>query len=784
MNRLSNALLALGLSASFSLSLAAGAPQAAAPVPLSIEAQPLENALQNFAKQSGLQVIFATELTRDLIAPAVEGSFTPEAALQLLLKDSKLRFEFVNERTVRISDDRSASADSVELEEVLVRGVRFYQPEAGNAASKMDLPLLETPLSVSIVTSEQIEARAADSLEQAFRYTPGIYSLAGGANRRATTAFTARGFNITGAAPLYINGSKFPINSTSGAVEPYLYESVEFLKGPASVLYGQATPGGVLNMVSKRPTSRPLRSIKLQAGSWDHRQLNADFGGPLTDDGAWGYRLTGIVRESDTMVDGIPDDRAVVSSAITWRPSSSTSLTLLASYSKTETADDTGKPFDGTVLPNINGKVSRERFLGEPGFDKFNPTGRTFGYLFEHRFNDVWQVRQNVLSYDYDVDFAGVGLFPSTTDVATQRVASRYAYTRKDSDKGASIDNQLLGKWVFSRFENSVLFGVDYSERKFDRSQSTLFPSPSLDLYSPVYGQPFTMPAGFRDQSDSHQLGVYLQDHLKFDQRWILMAGGRWDDSKSDNTYTTATGVAIPSEIEASAFTKRIGLLYLSANGLAPYLSYSESFQPTEGADINGSRFDPTQGEQYEAGLKFEPKGRNAALTLAVYQLTQENVLTADPLTPANSIQTGEIRSRGVEAEGRVAFGESLDLIASYNYTDAEVTRSNDGNVGFRPASVPRDTASLWVDYHYRVMRGEASLGIGARYVGESTNFANSLTVPDFIDYDLSARFDLKQWRFALNVKNLFDKTYVSACTFACFYGDARNVTVSAQYNW
>ncbi|MBL8267772.1 TonB-dependent siderophore receptor [Steroidobacter sp.] len=788
-------------------------------VQIDIRAQPLDDALNEFARQTGLQVFFlASDDSRRLISTPLTGSLEPEGALARLLANTGLSYEYIDARTVAIRSIRpaaattgvapisyrsagaersivlaqadaapaSSSTQSVEKEpeEIIVRGVRFYQPTAGRAASKMDLPLIETPLSVSVVTSEQMEARSVDSLEQAFRYSAGIYSLGGGANRRNSTGFVVRGFNVTGSAPLYVNGSKFPINSTSGAMEPYLYESVELLKGPGSVLYGQTPPGGLINMVSKRPTAEPLYSLKAQVGSWNHRQVNVDVGGPLTEGGTLGYRVTGLVRDGETMIEQIPDERTAVSAALDWAIADSTKLTLLATYHDTNTAFDHGKPFDGSVLPNVNGRIDRETFVGEPGFDKFNPRGKTLGYLFEHKFNDTWQVRQNVLAFDYKVDFAGIEV-GSATDVATRRLVNRFPYMRADADKGWSVDNQVQAKWTHGRFEHTTLAGFDYSDRDFERVQRSGTVTP-LDVYAPVYGATVVRAATTaRQLSDSTQLGIYLQDHIKFDGRWMMLIGGRWDDTKSDNLVRSAAGVTTPSKIESDAFTKRVGFLYLSDIGLAPYVSYAESFQPLGGTSFSGTPFDPTEGIQYEAGVKFEPKGHNAAFTAAVYELTQQNNLTMDLAHPGFSVQAGEIRARGVELEGRIAFGESLDLIASYTHTDAEVIRSNGADLGRTPASVPDNTASLWADYHYRVgTQGELSVGAGLRYIGETLNTLNTVTVPSYKDYDLSVRYDTQRWRFAFNIKNVLDEKYVSACTFACFYGDERNVSFSTQFTW
>lgn len=796
------------------------------PVTFNIPAQPLPAALAQFSAQTGLEFSASTDLVEGKQGREVKGVLTTDEGLRTLLKGSGLEFTTSANGVVAIYEDarttslasadgrlRLARADEPgattngsaaasgfddgsgpessgskaagreDTEEVIVRGVRFYQPDTAQAALKSGAPLRETPVSVSVVTSEQIEARAADSLEQAFRYSAGIQSLSGGANRRAITGFVVRGFNITGSAPLYINGSKFPINSLSGAMEPYLYESVELLKGPASVLYGQTPPGGIINLNSKRSTPEPVRSVKLQVGSWDHRQFNADFGGPLTEDGSFGYRVTGLVREGNTMMKEVPDDRSVVSTALDWKPSDRTSLALLATYHRTDTAYDGGKPADGTVLPNPHGRISPELFVGEPDYNRSTPKGYTLGYLFSHRFNDTWQVRQNLLVFDYDVYMAGMG--GGVMDTATRRRISRGPYLRSDSDKGWSVDTQLTAKWRPGRFEHSFLLGVDLTNRDFTRVQDngTLTP---LDAFNPVYGTPVVMNGRpTTELQDGPQRGVYLQDHIKFDERWIMLLGARWDDATIDYTNINFTGATSEIDAEASDVTKRFGLMYLPENGIAPYFSYAESFQPTFGADFHGSPFSPTQGVQYELGMKWESKQRNATLTLAAYDITQNNNTTPDVNNPGFSVQTGEVTSRGIEAEGRISFRDRLDVIAAYNHVDsAEVTESNGVDLGRKMFSLPDRTASLWLDYHQRVGAGELSLGAGVRYSGKSVNLLNTVTLPSYTDYDFSARYDTLQWRFALNVKNFTDVEYVAACVQTCFYGDTRNITFSTQYSW
>lgn len=644
--------------------------------------------------------------------------------------------------------------------------------------TKTDTALIETPQSITVVTREQMDAQAADSLDQAFGYSAGISSQSGGVQRRTATGFTVRGFNITGSAPLYVNGSKFPINSLSGTMEPYAYERVELLKGPASILYGQAAPGGIINMVSKRPTAEPLREVEVQAGSWRRKQVAVDLGGPLTDDGRVGYRLTALARDAQAMVRQIPDDRTLVNAAIDWRLTDRTQLTLLATYSKGSSIYDYGKPTAGTWLPNVNGAISRTLFVGDPGLDKFDTTGSTLGYLLEHRFNDDWQFRQNILVFDYEADNAWAAI--GSVVQPAQRLVSRSATARFDTDKGVSVDNQLLGKLRTGRLQHTMIVGLDYSENDFTRAQRSGTIG-ALDMYAPVYGVPFTLGGAALSISDRKQLGLYVQDHIKFDDRWIALLGGRYDDARSKGRSVTVAGVSTPSESKSHAFTPRAALMYLADGGIAPYYSYTRSFQPVGGTDFFLRPFKPTTGTQHEIGVKYEPPGMNASVTVAAYQLTQQNVSTTDLEHAGFSVQTGEIRSRGIEIEGRATIARRLDLIAALGTTDAVITQSNQGTVGSRPTSVPRHTASLWADYRLPWFSG-VSVGAGVRHVGAAE--LNRLPTPSYTVFDAALRYQVDKWRFALNIKNLTDKTYLASCSFACFYGDERNVTLSARYTW
>jgi iron complex outermembrane receptor protein len=660
---------------------------------------------------------------------------------------------------------------------------RGFVAKRSATGTKTDTALVETPQSVTVVTREQVEAQAADSLDQAFGYSAGITPLSGGSQRRISTSFTVRGFNVTGSAPLYLNGSKFPINSLSGAMELYAFERIELLKGPASILYGQAAPGGIINLVSKRPTATPLREVELQAGSWERRQAAVDLAGPLTEDGRVGYRITALARHADAMVSQIADDRRLLNAALTWRLTPDTDLLLLAGYNRGKSNYDYGKPYDGTLLPNPNGRIARELFVGEPGFDKFDTEGRTAGWLLEHRLNQTWTLKQNLLVFDYTSDNAYASINSRANAATGLRTVIRTPFARYDTDDGWSLDNQVQGRFATGALEHLLLAGLDWSDRDFTRAQRT-GTAAALDLYNPVYGSGVNLAAaGSQSSTSARQLGLYLQDQIKLGAGWVALLGARYDKAHNAGRSVSATGTASSTDERSHAFTPRAGLLYHFDNGLAPYYSYTRSFQPASGVDYFGRAFKPTEGTQHELGLKYEPPGTNLLVTAAVYELTQTNVSTGDPDHPGFSVQTGEIRSKGFELEARASLNRQWDVTAALGAIDARVTRSNTANLGTRPTSVPRNTASVWVDHRFAALPG-LSAGLGVRRVGAQATTVAGLNVPSFTLLDAALRYETGPWRFALNLKNLADKNYVADCTYACFYGDERNATLTARYSW
>ncbi|MGA6106097.1 TonB-dependent siderophore receptor [Pseudomonas solani] len=785
-HRLARTLLASALLATLATPMQAHSSEAASEqrqpqFQFDIPSQPLLDALGEFTATTGIAVLRTTEEQLAGQAPAVRGRYTADQAMGLLLQGSGLSFRH---GAGSITLERPSGDGTLDLSQIDISAsgqqsafgpVSGYVATAAGTATKTDTPIIETPQSISVVTRDQITDIHAQSLRDVLGYTAGV--IATEADDRLTDTFVLRGFQISGST--FRDGMRYMSNIYDGTQEPYGMERVEVLRGASSVLFGQAAPGGIINVVSKLPTREELHEIKAETGSNDRHQLATDHGGALTD--TLSYRFTALQRKSDTTTDHVPDDRTYIAPSLTWQPDDATSLTLLASYQKSRTAYVYGLPAEGTVLPNPNGHISRHTFTGEPGYDKSVITAWDIGYRFEHAFNDDLKVRQNLRYFESENDMPSVWL-DSFIDPQMTTVA-RGAQDRVDDSRNFVVDTQLEARFHHQRVEQTVLAGVDYGDRHLqtDRYDYDLTP---LNVFNPVYGGTFTArgPAPFSSRNRTRQSGIYLQDQIKFDEKWVLLLGGRqdWAKQKEDALYGNDR-----SRQDSDAFTTRVGLVYLADNGLAPFVSYSESFEPQAGRSRAGQDFDPTEGEQYELGIRYQPPGSNALYSAALYQLTRSNVLTTDPVDTNFQVQTGEIRSRGLELEAKADIGSNASVTASYAYTQAEVTKSNSGNEGQKTGGMPRNMFSVWGDYRFgQVGPGELRAGTGVRYVDEVPGlFSTRIVAPSYTLVDAMLGYAMGPWDLTLNVTNLTDEDYLSY-TYAAFYGAERQVTAGVAYRW
>lgn len=671
--------------------------------------------------------------------------------------------------------------DATDLDRVQVQAPI---PQDSGTATRTATPLNEIPQSISVITDRHMRDRGIHGIEEAVWFTAGAQGGAYGSDSRSDWLLV-RGFTPA----RYMDGLALPEGSGTGItrIEPYGLEQVEVLKGPASVNYGAMPPGGLVNYVSKRPGRQPVREVELQLGSDDMRQLAFDVGGALDDGGRLLYRLTGLGRNSDTPVDFIHDDRYYLAPAITWKPDDANELTVLVRYQKADTKAGAGfLPAEGTLLPNPNGRIRPGLYTGEPNANDYVKTMKSIGYEFSHDFGGGVAFAQSARWMDSQVDPAvAVGAFGFA--FGSQTELGRYLWSTREDEKTLGLDNNLQWRFATGRAEHTLLTGLDYRRMRWAYDSNFVFGATGLDVFNPVYGSmpdlapdfdPATTASTRQTQS---QIGAYVQDQVKLD-RWVFTMGLRqdWVGTDTDGEHR--------SDDRLSA---RVGVNYVFDNGLSPYVGWSQSFQPTAGADWFGNAFVPTTGEQLEAGLKYQPAHGRVLATVALYEITQENTLTVDPdpTHPLASIQQGETRVRGVELEGRWNLGHGLGVYGAYAYVDSEVTRSNDpATLGKRIALQPEHAASLGADY--TITGGAlAGLGFGAgvRYTGRHFGDAPNLwETSSYTLFDASVRYDVSNWRLQLNVQNAGDKDYVSACNavYWCYYGYARSVTATARYQW
>lgn len=691
---------------------------------------------------------------------------------------------------VRSTVELTLSAGQARELEVVLESARFAEAVTVTAATdtltatKSDTPLAETPQSISVIPSAQLDAQEVTTVAEALRYTPGVQGEPFGFEPRFTL-LKLRGFSAftTG---FYRDGLQLrnPGFAVGYNLEPYGAEQIAVLRGPASVLYGAGSPGGLVNVVTKRPPRTPLRELEFEPGSFDRLQGKFDLGGPVDAAGTFSYRLTGLLRDSDTQVDFVQNDRVYLAPALTWRPGPDTSLTVLSHYQRDETRSSQALPASGTLTPNPNGTIPTSLFTGEPGVDRYDRRELSIGHLLEHRFGGAWTLRQKSRYYTSDLDDVTVFSAALRPD---GRTLDRFVFGSFGDLHGLALDNQAQVELATGSVTHTLLMGLDF-QRVEVGSVQTFGLAPPLDIFDPDYGAAVPEPPPFKDADTTQtQVGFYVQDQLELGDRWTVLVGGRYDSAEETTENLLFGG---ETEQEDGEFTGRAGVVYVSDSGLAPYLSYSESFLPVVGTNPAGEPFDPETGRQFEAGVKYQPPESSAFVTFAVFDLLRQDVVQFDPATFLQ-VQTGEIRSRGLELEAVGSFDFGLDVIGNYTFLEAEITESNvAGEIGESPAQVPQHSGSLWGEQTIRDGALEGlSVGVGVRYLGSTYgNVPNTLEAPAATLVDAAVRYDWRDLRFGVHASNLFDKEYVASCFVRggnfCTFGAVRTVTTSVRYDW
>lgn len=757
---------------------------------------PLATTLNQIASQAGIALAIDPALVSGRTAAPVKGQYDALGALQAALRGSGLQLQ---QSSVGSYSLVATPEGSLALPETSINAAGEYESAWGAstgyvatrtaAGTKTDTPIVETARSLSVITRQQLDDRQVLNLNDALRYTAGVQSSGYGSDSRADW-LRVRGFDPT----QFLDGLALPKGSFANPkVEPWNLERITVLRGPASSVYGQTPPGGMLDMVSRRPQAESAHQIEVQAGSNEHKQINFDSTGKIDDEGRVLYRISGVVRDSNSPIDHIPDKRYNIAPSLTWNVDEDTKLTFISQY----TRDDTGitgqfLPLQGTKLPSAAGKISHHKNLGEPDWDFYDRTYYALGYAFEHRLNDTWQFHQNLRYTKNDLSFQAVNVGTFNTVDADGNVNRESGIINEDISQFA-VDNNFQADFDTGAVSHTLLLGLDHQRANTNYQWLYGLGVPPINVNRPVYGADMSGVSYITLQDfnqKTQQTGVYVQDQMSLDN-WRLTLGGREDWVHTGTRFNVNNATSTQRD---KAFSGNVGLSYVFDNGVTPYISYTESFQPTMGADARAAQsFAPTEGRQYEVGVKYQPVGSQTLLTAAVYDLTQQNVrVTEGSITR----QVGELQVRGLELEASTQLTDNFKAIASYTYTDTEITKGLATDVGNRMALIPRNQATLWADYtwHNGLLDG-FGVGGGVRYVGDTYgNTANTSVahVSSYTVYDASAHYDLgrldnsmKGLSVAVEAKNLFNKDYLANCDgFWCYYGDERNVVASVNYKF
>jgi len=643
------------------------------------------------------------------------------------------------------------------------------------AVGKMPTDILETPATVSVITSKEIQERAANSIEQVVQYTSGVVTDYYGSDDRYDY------FKIRGFTPFTYRDGLVVGRTWSGVLEePYAFERIEVLKGANSTGFGVSDPGGSVNYVSKKPRSERFGEVYSTGGSFDHKEVGFDFGDNITEDDTLSYRLTGKFQRSDAEYDYSQDDENFIMGGLTWRPTDTTSLTFTFDH-----LDRDGTPSGGGHPRGTD--FDRDRFFGEPGFNYDTTNRNTYSVIFDHdfgnglTFNSSARYSKSNTGFGYAYIYDELGAFdPADTE------ADRIFFKNKGSDEQLVMDAHMLYEANVGQVDSRTLAGVEYS--RFESTGDTFYEyppiwggtAPGIDWQSPVFsGPPGTFTYRTWQENDQKTKAIYIQQDLTFFDRLTASIGLRndWLDlTETDLAAGTTTAD------DYSEFTKRLGLNYKITDEFAAYVSYAESVAPPSVGT------EPTTGKQYEVGVKYRPDAFPALFSASIYDLTLENITTRDaPIYLPATVD--KIRHRGLDLEAKVEMTNNINLIAAYSYIDSRIVEKGGTLDGNSFAQVPEHLASLWGTYTLEGngSRGDMTFGLGARYTGSYYfDNANTRKSDGAIVFDAAFTYKIQEnTTFQLNVSNLFDEKHIANDDGgAYYYNPGRAIYATLRQTW
>ncbi|MBE9193653.1 TonB-dependent siderophore receptor [Gloeocapsopsis crepidinum LEGE 06123] len=698
----------------------------------------------------GIARISVTGLPKNQIRVAITGTNTAPTAT-------------VREEVQRLVLSVVPGSEVVEESEETIQVVVTAQPEQGyqvdraTTATRTETPLLDVPRSVQVVPQQVIEDQRVTTVGDALRNVSGIAQ-----DSTPLSIFSdfirVRGFTI--GRDYFTNGIRNEFTGYNLGQETANIERIEVLKGPSSVLYSQGAPGGVINILTKQPLTEPYYAFDFTAGSFNSYRPTLDFSDSLNDARTILYRLNIAYQNSGTFVDDIDLERFFVAPVVSFQLGSATNLIVEGQYLNFSGLLFSGLPAEGTVISNPFGEVSRSQPLDNyPGLDNRDRSVGNIGYRLEHDFSENWSIR-NAFRYEFlDTNEEEVFLNDLLED---NRTVTRGSFRSVGHDENYVFQTDVTGRFATGSLDHSLVIGTEF-RRVTTAGELFNADVPPIDIFNPNDAD--SPPLDFIQTGDGQTFqnifGFYAQDLISIGNQWKILLGGRLDVvDQTVNNFLTGEEY----KQQDTAFSPQVGVVYRVAEPVSLFTSYSRSFAPSSAdfRNADGSTFEPTRGEQFEAGIRTEFIQNRLIATLTAYHLTKQNVVTDDPNRPGFSIQIGEERSQGIELD---VIGEVLpgfNIIASYAYTDAEITRDNSGIEGNRPYNVPLHSGSLWLTYEFQ-QGALAGLGFGSGIflVGNRQgDLDNSFELPSYMRTDATIFYRRPNWEVALNVKNLFDVDY------------------------
>lgn len=677
---------------------------------------------------------------------------------------------------------QDSDAEESVLEEVIITGQR--------QAYRGDVALEDLPQAVQVLDSDLLVQIGAIQFQS-------ILDYAGGVARQNSfgglwDAFAIRGFAGDENLPsgYLVNGFSAG-RGYSGMRDSANIESVEILKGPGSALFGRGEPGGTINIVTKKPQFEKEGYVMASYGSWGTYRVEADYTAPLSDTVA--FRINGGYDDAGSFRDVLDSKRYAISPSILWLISDSTSLAY-----ELEMLDQEA-PFDRGIvvhpLDNFN-FIPISRFLGEyqDGLMSVEATGHQL--TLQHDLSNGWSMLAG-LSYR-DSSFGGFSTSPELSSGRQLLPTDDTTLTRQRRHRDYNAEDfsgrfEAAGSFDTGNVTHHILVGADAYDYELDTIQQrwrvgwnsgdTTY---SINIHDPVYGQD-QQPMGIITNrlEDQQNVGVFIQDQIDITDQFKVTIGMRFDDFKQTILDRRNDKTTKQSQTQLSP---RFGLAYDVNDSMTLYGAYSQGFRPNVGADIDGVAFEPEESESIEVGAKFSWFDDRLSSTVAIFQATKNNIITADPVN-GGSITAGEAESQGIEFDLSGDLSDTLHLLFTYAYIDAEITKSNNLVVGSPLINIPKHSANVLLVKDFYFDESKFDVGMSVQYVDERVGQTKN---PDYILPSYTLARLMLGWepsakiRVSGEVNNLFDKKYFpsSYWNYWTMPGAPRNYTVRVRYSF